>query len=335
MRLIWAIALALAAWPASAETRRILTFDDLKGWDTDQHDQALAVFRNTCMDLPADDWAALCKLAGDAKEAQPFFEMFFRPVLIEDGTAPLITGYFEPELQGSRHRTARFRFPVYRLPPGGAPTYTRAQIEDENLLAGQGLELAWVDDAVGLFYMQVQGSGRIRLTDGSILRLGYAGENGHPYRSPGAELVRRGVYGAHQVSSRVIRNWVARNPVEGRALLHDSPSYVFFRLIDGMTHDTGPRGAMNRSITAKRSIAIDPSFVPLGAPVWLEKGGRQPVFRLVIAQDTGGAIKGAQRADLFMGSGDEAGLEAARLKDRGRLIVLLPIDLALATAKEL
>ena len=334
MRAVWAIVLAVAALPATAETRRILTFDDLRGWSTDQHDHALSVFRNTCMDLKGDDWSALCNLAKDTPDARQFFELFFRPVLIEDGNPPLITGYFEPELMGSRNRTTRFRHPVYRLPPEGAPTLTRSEIETGVPLSEQGLEIAWVEDAVGLFYMQVQGSGRIRLTDGSVIRLGYAGENGHPYRSPGAELVRRGIYEAHQVSARVIRNWVRRNPDEGRALLNASPSYVFFRVINGLNSDTGPRGAMNRSITAERSIAIDPSFVPLGAPVWLEKGGQQPLFRLVVAQDTGGAIKGAQRADIFMGSGEKAGLAAAQLKDKGRLVVLLPIQQALSTAKE-
>ena len=176
--------------------------------------------------------------------------------------------------------------------------------------------------------MQVQGSGRIRLTDGSVMRLGFAGSNGHKYRSPGQELVRRGVYGIHQVSARVIRSWVARNPLLGRELLQSSPGYVFFRKLSDMDTGDGPKGAMNRSLTAGRSLAIDPEFVPLGAPVWLEKAGAKPLRRLFVAQDTGSAIKGAQRADVFVGSGDAAGQQAATLKDRGRLIVLLPIEMA-------
>ena len=331
------LGLSLFAGLAAAESRRVLGFDELRGWASDQHAEALGVFRNSCMDLKGQDWQALCRLASDAPDARRFFEMFFRPVLIEDGQPPLITGYFEPELQGARRPSSRFRNPVYGVPPGhveGRQGLTRAEIEGGNALAGKGLEIAWVEDTVGLFYMQVQGSGRIRLSDGGILRLGYAGKNGHPYRSPGVELVNRGIYQPHQVSAQVVRNWFRRNPDEGRELLMASPAYVYFREIDGLAEDTGPKGAMNRPITAKRSIAVDPAYVPLGAPVWLEKGGREPVRRLVVAQDTGGAIKGAQRADLFLGSGEAAGRAAAKLKDRGRLIVFLPIGQALSMADE-
>lgn len=337
----WAATIALVACliagPAASETRRVLSFDDLDGWAADNHTAALEVFRKTCGDMQAPDWSAICAVAADARDARRFFEMFFRPVLIEDGTPPLITGYYEPELTGARRPSARFRYPVYRLPPelaDGAIGPTRAEIETGGVLADRGLEIAWTDDPVGLFYMQVQGSGRIRLTDGTILRLGFAGANGYAYRSPGDELVRRGIYAAHQVSSRVIRNWVRRNPVAGHELLLGSPSYVFFRVIKELGAGIGPRGAMNRSITAGRSVAVDPAFVPLGAPVWLEKAGRAPLRKLVVAQDTGSAIKGAQRADLFTGSGADAGQAAAQIKDRGRLVVLLPIDMAFAMARE-
>ena len=331
-----AVSLWLGAAAAVAETGaswKILDFSDLTGWQDDDHAAAMVVFKSTCKDLDPPDWQAICALADKDIAARPFFEMFFRPVLIEDGQAPLITGYFEPELLGARTRSARFRYPVYRLPtdaPKGTTWHTRADIENTGVLANRGLELAWVEDAVGLFYMQVQGSGRIRLTDGSVMRLGYAGYNGHKYRSPGQELVRRGIYGAHQVSARVIKNWVARNPVAGRELLQTSPGYVFFRHLPGMDANAGPRGAMNRSLTAGRSLAIDPAFVPLGAPVWLEKAGADPLRRLFIAQDTGSAIKGAQRADVFVGSGEDAGRHAATLKDKGRLVVLLPIERALS-----
>jgi len=150
----------------------------------------------------------------------------------------------------------------------------------------------------------------------------------------GQELVRRGTYLAHQVSAQVIRNWVRRNPVEGAELLRTNPAYVFFREISSVASDRGPLGAMNRSITALRTIAVDPKYVPLGAPVWIEKGGDDPVRRLMIAQDTGSAIRGAQRADIFFGTGDRAGREAGKVRDPGRMIVLMPIETALALSPD-
>jgi membrane-bound lytic murein transglycosylase A len=168
----------------------------------------------------------------------------------------------------------------------------------------------------------------VRLPDGSVIRVGYGGRNGHPYRSIGQELVRRGVYEPHQVSAQVIRNWVRRNPVEGRDLLYHNPSYIFFREVEISDPSLGPLGAMNRSITPLRSIAVDPVFTPLGAPVWIEKGGAGPMHRLMIAQDTGGVILGPQRADIFFGFGDAAGEAAGTIRDPGRMVVLLPIEMA-------
>ena len=318
----------------AAETSySILSFKDLDGWSSDDHAAALAVFLNTCGDMDDVDWSSLCKLARTQQIARTFFELFFRPVLIEEGRPALFTGYFEPELYGSRTRTARFRYPIYRPPPDlrdRRPWYTRAEIENGRLLDGRGLELAWVDDPVDVFFLMIQGSGRVRFADGSVLRLGYADNNGHNYRSIGTELVRRGVYDSHQVSAQVIRNWVRRNPVEGRRLLQHNPTYVFFRVVNQVPAELGPLGAMNRSITSGRTIAVDPAFVPLGAPVWVEKDGADPLRRLMIAQDTGSAIKGAQRADIFYGTGAGAGRLAGKIRDPGRMVVLMPIQHAYA-----
>lgn len=327
----------LLAWMAPASSAdelmaRILTFDDLDGWAADDHAAALSVFAETCDLIDNPEWPQLCAFAQKSPDARGFFELFFRPVLIKDGAEPLFTGYFEPELHGSRHQTARYRYPVYRMPPdvvSGAPYLSRRDIS-EGALSGRGLEIAWVDDPVELFFLQVQGSGRIRLENGSVIRIGFAGHNGRNYRSIGQELIRRGIYDAHQVSAKVIRNWVRRNPVEGDALLNSNPSYVFFRELPRLPAEKGPIGAMHRSITTLRSIAIDPKFTPLGAPVWIEKAGKEPMKRLMIAQDTGSAIKGAQRADIFFGSGESAGDRAGKVRDTGRMIVLLPIQLAYA-----
>ncbi|MBJ3761536.1 murein transglycosylase A [Maribius pontilimi] len=330
------LGLTPAAWSSDA-THTILRWDDLNGWAEDDHGAALDTFLNTCRDMRDPDWAALCRAAKVQTNARAFFELFFRPVMIEDGKRTLFTGYFEPELRGSRYRGGPYQYPLYRLPEEAkdGPWLSRAAIEASGALDGRGLEIAWIDDPVDVFFLQIQGSGRVKLDDGSALRVGYGGKNGHEYRSIGQELVRRGEYEAHQVSAQVIRNWVRRNGEEGRELLQHNPSFVFFREVSKVPWDKGPLGAMNRSITQMRSIAVDPKYVTLGTPVWIEKGGRDPLKRLMIAQDTGSAIKGAQRADIFYGTGTKAGLRAGRIKDGGRMITLMPIQRAYAMAGQI
>ena len=333
------VAGAVSVTPASAidATFEVIDFDQLDGWAEDDHAEALAVFLNTCQDMTDPDWTALCRFARKEPDARQFFELFFKPVVISDGKDALFTGYFEPELDGDRYRSARYRYPVYAMPEEALdanPWLTRRDILETGVMEGRGLEIAWVDDPVELFFLQIQGSGRIKLPDGSRLRVGYRGSNGHPYRSIGVELVERGVYDPHQVSAEVIKNWVRRNPELGKELLYHNPSYVFFREVSSVPADQGPLGAMNRSVTPMRSIAVDPSFVKLGAPVWIEKDGKTPMRRLMIAQDTGSAIKGAQRADVFFGTGDAAGRSAGKLRDPGRMVVLMPIQRAYALLPE-
>ena len=262
--LVGAIMASTVATAAEPEYS-ILKFEDLDGWADDDHRAALDVFLNTCRDMNDPDWRSLCALGRDQKDAKAFFELFFRPVLIEDGNDALFTGYFEPELDGDLYPSARYRYPVYQMPPEAKSArqwLTRREIETGTALQGRGLEIAWVDDPVELFFLQIQGSGRIRLPDGRYLRVGYGGSNGRDYRSVGVELVRRGIYKAHQVSAQVIKNWVRRNPVDGPELLRHNPSYVFFRKVNKVPADKGPLGAMNRSITTLRSIAVDRGYVP-------------------------------------------------------------------------
>jgi len=328
----------MTAEPAMARgAPQMLDFGDLRGWEADDHLAAMNAFLETCDSLDDPEWSGLCALAGDqpksAAAARTFFEMFFRPVLIGGDSPALFTGYYEPELNGSLTRNGRYLYPLYRRPPGFQPGdlwYSRAEIEQRGLLHGRGLEIVWLEDPVEVFFLHVQGSGRIRLPDGTALRVGFDGKNGHPYKSVGAELVRRGAYQSHQVSARTIRDWVRRNPEQGRGLLQVNPSFVFFRVVKSVPADKGPLGAMGRSVTTLRSIAVDPDFTKLGAPVWVEKAGAQPMHRLMVAQDTGSAIKGAQRADIFYGTGFDAGEEAGRIRDSGRMIVLLPIQRAFA-----
>ena len=325
----------MSATAAGAEvTHRILEYADLNGWAQDDHAAAFETFVSTCSDFDDYDWQTLCAVAqsGEVSDAKAFFELFFRPVLIEDGKDALFTGYFEPELNGSRYPTSTFRYPVYKMPRearGSGLWLTRRDILTSGVMDNRGLEIAWVDDPVELFFLQIQGSGRIRLQDGQSLRVGYGGSNGHNYRSIGTELIRRGVYLPHQVSAQVIQNWVRRNPAAGEELLFHNPSYVFFREVK-VDANKGPLGAMNRPVTAMRTVAVDPAYVPLGAPVWVEKDGAGPMRRLMVVQDTGSAIKGAQRADIFFGTGDAAGRAAGTLRDPGRMLVLLPIQRAYA-----
>lgn len=313
--------------PATARRATGLDFADLDGWAEDDHDAALEAFRLTCGALPAD-WAELAARAGGVGpgQARRFFEAWFRPVLIEDGTPALFTGYYEPEVEGVLEPSSRFRVPLYRRPPelpGDRPWLTRTEIE-EGALAGRGLEVAWVEDEVGAFFLQVQGSGRLRLPDRRVLRLGYAGKNGHPYSSVGLRAIARGVLPADGASADLLRDWLRRNPGEGRALMRANASFVFFRELD-LPPGTGPLGTAGQPVTALRSLAVDPEVVPLGAPVWIETEGTERLRCLMVAQDTGSAIKGAQRADIFVGTGEEAGLRAGRIRDGGRLLVLWPV----------
>ncbi|MEM9344256.1 MAG: MltA domain-containing protein [Pseudomonadota bacterium] len=333
-----AAALLVTAGAALAEPRyTLLEFSDLDGWADDDHDAALSSFLETCTDLKDREWATLCAVAQNQAGGRGFFEAFFRPVLIEDGDPMLFTGYFEPELDGSLTQTPRYQWPIYAKPDEvteGNKWFSRADIENLQLLQNRGLEIAWVDDPVELFFLQVQGSGRIRLPDGDNVRVGYAAKNGHEYRSVGQEMVRRGLAEAHEVSAATIRSWVKANPEEGKSLLQHNPSYVFFREVSEVPAAEGPLGAMNRSLTTMRSVAVDPDYTQLGAPIWIEKDGADPVRQLMIAQDTGSAIKGAQRADIFYGTGDEAGRLAGTIKDGGRMVALYPIQTALRLVPE-
>jgi membrane-bound lytic murein transglycosylase A len=320
---------------AGAVSHSVVGWDRLDGWADDDHAAALGVFRETCGAL-GEGWEAACAAAEDAKDARAFFERHFRPVVTSDGSAALFTGYYEPEVPGSPVRTDRFRHAIYRIPPevtDGAVWHSRAEIEAQGLLERRGLEIAWVMDAVEAFFLQVQGSGRIRFPEGRVIRVGFAGRNGHPYRSIGTELVRMGALPAGGISAQAIMRWVRENPEAGAELLRHNPSFVFFREVDGVPPDRGPLGAMGRSVTPMRSVAVDPAFVPLGAPVWVETAGARPIRRLMVAQDTGSAIRGPQRADIFCGTGDAAGEMAGRMRDAGRMVVLLPVAMADALAR--
>ncbi len=347
---------------AVAQTLTRATWDELPGWTQDNHAEALPALLTSCRVMVKQAaWRDVCVAAAAVTDksraaARLFFEQAFTPYRVTnpDGTVEgLATGYFEPTLRGSRTRSARNRYPVYGTPddiltldpglltpelkanaPRGrlesgrvVPYYTRAQIDtDPSPLRGK--EIAWVENAIDLFFLQVQGSGRITLTgngESGVMRIGFAEHNGHPYRSIGRVLIERGELSAERASMQGIKAWARSNPARLSELLQQNPRYVFFRELTDAA--TSPPGAMGTPLTPERSVAIDPRYVPLGAPVHIATtwpNTSKPLQRLMLAQDTGGAIRGAVRIDYFWGAGDKAAQEAGRMQQSTRLWVLLP-----------
>ena len=337
---------------------------ELPGWQQDNHAEALPALLASCRTLARlAAWQEACDAAAVVKgrdAAKLFFETHFTPhrVTSADGVAEgLITGYYEPILRGSRKPSARNRFPLYGVPDDllvldfgdlapelksmaprarlegrrVVPYYDRAQIENGRAPV-RGKEIAWVEDVVELFFLQIQGSGRITLDDGTTMRVGFADHNGQPYRSIGRVLIDRGELPLERTSMQGIKAWARDNPAKLTELLNQNPRFVFFRELPATGTspsgvDSSPPGALGVPLTPQRSIAIDPRFVPLGAPVHIATNWPntdKPLQRLMLAQDTGGAIRGAVRADFFWGAGEEAAREAGRMKQSLRMWVLLP-----------
>jgi membrane-bound lytic murein transglycosylase A len=350
------------------------TFEDIAGWDVADHSSALATFRRSCAEIEASgnafarkvafggtrrDWLAICERLKSARDPRAFFENAFTPLIVRDPDRPegLFTGYYEPEAQGSLKPGGVFKVPVYakpadlvafdaktvkrlglaygRLVDGRAEGYfTRREIE-EGALKGRGLELLWLKDWADAFFMQVQGSGRVRLPDGQVVRLGYAGKTGQPYTGIGGVLVERGILTRDDMSMQAIRAWMRKNPEDARALMWENKSFVFFREVPVDDLELGPPGAQKVALTPLHSLAVDRSLWMFGTPVWLdtqapkgESGKLTPFRSLLVAQDTGTAIKGHARGDVFWGAGEEAALTAGHMKSPGRMIVLLPRALA-------
>ena len=306
------------------------------------------------------DWRPLCAAAlrvrpGDDSGARYFFESWFAPYQATANGNPkgLYTGYYEIELHGARARGGPYRVPIYGVPndlinvdlgqfdaklrgrrlsgriAGDrlVPYETRAQI-DKGALAGRAQVLLWADDPARVFFLHVQGSGRVIMEDGQVVRLGFAGRNGHAYVSIGRELIRSGAIARANMSMQAITAWIRSHPGEGAALMSRNPSFIFFRVIEG----EGPVGAQGVVLTPGRSLAVDPDWVPLGLPVWMDTvdplvpplSPSRPLRRLVVAQDTGAAIKGPVRADLFWGYGREAAEKAGKMNESGSAYLLLP-----------
>jgi membrane-bound lytic murein transglycosylase A len=342
-------------------------FQSLPGWQQEDFQGFWPAFLENCriMRLRATPWARACRdaesVSSTTETIRQFLESRFTAFALTDASgarSSRITGYYEPLLRGSRVREGPFQTPLYRAPrdlvnvdlssiypelkalrlrgrlEGGriVPYYTRAEIERQKLLAGQ--ELLWVDDPIDAFFLQVQGSGRVQLPNGEIVRVGYAEQNGHPYQSIGRWLVDRGELALSEASMQGIKNWVARNPHRRDELLHQNPSMVFFKEINALNSNAGPPGSMGLPLTAERSLAVDPRFVVEGSLVFLDTRVPRPGVpagdagvrfqRLMIAQDKGSAILGAHRGDIFFGTGSAAGEVAGRMRADGTMYVVLP-----------
>ena len=338
----------------------------LPGWREDDMTGALAAFVKGCDPLATKTaWQQACANAlvtsMDRQSAATFFinnfDLYQVFNAVDDSSTGLVTGYYEPLLFGSRTPTKRYRYPIYGQPqdlltidlsslyPDLKHRRLRGRLEGNKVVPYlsreeiengtdrfRGLELAWVDDAVDLFFLQIQGSGQVQLETGERLRIGYSDQNGHPFRSLGGALIRRGELRLENASMQGIKEWARRNPKRVQYFMNINPSYVFFRELPGDL--SGPLGTLGAPLTPERSIAIDQRVIPLGAPVYLATtfpNSPAALNRMMVAQDTGGAIAGAVRADFYWGSGDSAGQQAGRMKQTGNMWVLLPKGYDLST----
>lgn len=291
------------------------------------------------------DWQASCQAAQSwsTNDASRFFQTYFETVQVGDGAA-FATGYFEPQIRGSRVKNSNYTVPVYRRPSnlidvdlgqfskslkdkrvrGKAvgtklvPFEDRGAIDD-GAIAGEGLEIAWAQDYIDFFFLQIQGSGRLALPDGSVMRIGYAGQNGHDYTGIGRVMRERGLLADGKTNMQGIVEWLRANPEQGMRIMRENKSYVFFQELTG----AGPLGAMGHPVVARTSVAADRMFVPLGAPVYLDME-HDIADGIWVAQDSGGAIKGPNRFDTFWGAGEEAARIAGGMASRGQALIFLP-----------
>ena len=357
-----------------------IAFEELPGWADDDHAAALKAFLVSCPQVIAGKdgtgksgepnlaLRAACEAAQaipakrHVQAAREYFERHFQPHrVVHAGMEGLMTGYYEPILEGSRKKDDRFQAPVLKRPPdlvtvvpetrgsmpgtltharrtaaGLVPFATRAEIEG-GALAGQGLEILYLPDPVEKYFLQIQGSGRVRLTDGSFVRIQYDGKNGHPYTSIGRYLIDKGLLNADKMSLGALGKWLRTDMGRAHAVMNQNASYVFFKELPASAD--GPIGAIEVPLVAGRSLAIDPGVHRLGSPIYvsaptLRPGGKAPFHRLMIAHDVGGAIKGPERADIYFGSGEAAERLAEGVRHPGNLLVLLPRGVGAGSAIE-
>ncbi|MGB1009912.1 MAG: murein transglycosylase A [Thiolinea sp.] len=344
------------------ETKTVDTvpgWSQLPGWGNDRHSEAWPALLQNCRVMPNKEpvWQTICDVAKllptpDDATARQFFEKYFEPqqLFAADGdSSGLLTGYYEPLLKGSFQPDERYRYPLYKTPEqmliveldslypelkgkrvrgrlvGNKviPFYDRAEIDGEaEPLKGQ--EIIWVDNRDDVFFLQIQGSGRVELPDGKVIGVGYDNQNGHPYVSIGKVLINSGKIERKHMNLFTLKDWLRDNEAEAQELLNANPSYVFFNLREDV--DEGPRGSLNVPLVAERSIAVDRKQIQLGSALWVNTRypDESPLRKLVFAQDTGGAIKGELRGDFFFGSGKQAEYHAGRMKQNAEFWLLRP-----------
>lgn len=325
------------------------SYQNISSWEKGEKSQALTAFKQSCVAFAKQPptapvrignltsriqkWQQLCEKARMVDVSNPqavrqFFEQGFTPYLVKNNSTEtgLFTGYYEPVLRGSRSRHGIYQEPIYRLPPDFVPgkTYYRRDEINRGILAGKGLELVYADDPVAVFFLHVQGSGRMLLDDGTVLRLGYAGKNNAPYVAIGKYMKEKGYIAPDAVSAETIKQWLHTHKDQAQYVMEQNPSYVFFRILE--EKNGGPIGGQGIPLTAGASLAVDKQFIPYGTPLWLKTTlPRGETFnQLMVAQDTGTAIKGPVRGDIFFGYGKEAEYNAGLMKQQGQYVALWP-----------
>ena len=336
-----------SSYASSGAQLQQVAWSQLPGWQEDDLTQAWPAWQRSCQGFmrrnPSDiDWKPACSASNKVNASDPsairrYFESYMKVMEVRHQSGPsagssngLITGYYEPYLNGARERGGAFQTPLHRYPdawkkkkPAELPS--RAELLASGQLKGQ--EIVWVDDPVAAAFMHIQGSGRIRMKDGTMVRLGFAGTNDHKFQSFAQWLLDRKEITRANATMQGIQNWANKNPSRVQEMLNANPRYVFFKELPTQGVDVGPIGALGVPLTAERSIAIDTKLLPLGAPVYLASTyplSEKPLRRLMMAQDTGSAIIGAVRADFYWGTGEQAGEYAGRMKQQGRMWLLLP-----------
>jgi membrane-bound lytic murein transglycosylase A len=331
-----------------------IDFSELKNWQADNHLEALLAFSHSCRkfakmnqsaviasqlgNITAGDYRDVCEIAEvlrtlSSKQTRNFFENWFRAFEISDRHGEnegLFTGYFEPLLNGSKIKTDKYRYPVYSRPQNLTATeeyLTRADIE-AGALKNKKLEILYVDDKVDLFFAHIQGSMRVKLNDSREIRLSYAGRNNHPFTAIANPMVEKKLIPRNLANSASVRDWLKENPDKADEIMNINDAYTFYKVFDGEY----VIGAQNVPLTAERSLAIDDEILPYGSLLWVETklknktGNTQPFNRLMVSQDTGSAIRGVVRGDIFFGNGKEAEEKAFYMANRGRYYILLPIS---------
>lgn len=329
-------------------------FQSLDGWESDDHKKALQAFIQSCnkfskmaqnrsvggqiSDIKISDFRDVCDIANIVKgmsesQAKNFFENWFKPFAVSNnskGSKGLFTGYYEASLKGSKIKTEKFQYPIYARPKDltSDPYLTRKEIED-GALEGKGLELLYVDSKAELFSMHIQGSGRVELTNGTVLRVAFAGRNNLPFTGVGLYMVEKGYINRSSLNAQSIKEWLDNNPDKAEEVMNVNNAYTFFKIADG-EYVVGGQGV---PLTAERSLAVDSEVIPYGFPLWLDttltkKGNSKEKYsHLFVAQDTGTAIKGTVRGDIFFGYGDDAEERASYMASQGKYYILLPINM--------